>query len=75
MKQLLYWVTQENLIEFLVQSSLPYILLLMVRAHYGAPYPKNYVYDMRPTYVVHVVWRHFIPEPFTPFFQVSWSVL
>ena len=31
---------QENSIEFLVQSSLPYILLLMVRAHYCAPYPK-----------------------------------
>ena len=40
MKQLLYWVTQENLIEFLIQSSLPYILLLMVHAHYYAPYPK-----------------------------------
>ena len=33
-------ITQENSIEFLVQSSLPYILLLMVRAHYCAPYPK-----------------------------------
>jgi len=32
--------TQENSIEFLVQSSLPYILLLMVHAHYCAPYPK-----------------------------------
>ena len=75
MKQLLYWVTQENLIEFLVQSSLPYILLLMVHAHYCAPYPNDHVYDMRPTYVVHVVWHHFIPELSTPFSQVSWSVL
>jgi len=33
-------VTQENSIEFLIQSSLPYILLLMVRAYYCAPYPK-----------------------------------
>ena len=33
-------LTQENSIEFLVQSSLPYILLLMVRAHCCAPYPK-----------------------------------
>ena len=33
-------VTQENLIEFLIQSSLPYILLLMVRASYCASYPK-----------------------------------
>jgi len=32
---------QENSIEFIVQSSLPYILLLMVRAHYRAPYPKR----------------------------------
>jgi len=71
----LYWVTQENSIEFLVQSNLPYILLLMVYAHYCAPYPNDHVYDMRPTCVVHVVWCHFIPEPFTPFSQVSWSVL
>ena len=33
-------VTQENSIEFLVQSSLPYILVPMVRANYCAPYPK-----------------------------------
>ena len=33
-------VTQENSIEFLIQSSLPYILLPMVRASYYAPYPK-----------------------------------
>ena len=36
----LYWVTQENSIEFLVQSSLPYILVPMVCANYCAPYPK-----------------------------------
>ena len=30
---------------------------------------------MRPTCVVHVVWCHFVPEPSTPFSQVSWSVL
>ena len=33
------------------------------------------MYDMRPTCVVHVVWRHFIPEPSTPFSWVLWSVL
>ena len=33
-------VTQENSIEFLIQSSLPSILLLMVHASYCAPYPK-----------------------------------
>ena len=33
-------VTQENSIEFLIQSSLPYILLPMVCASYCAPYPK-----------------------------------
>jgi len=32
--------TQENSIEFQVQSSLPYILIPMVRANYCAPYPK-----------------------------------
>ena len=47
--------TQENSIEFLVQSSLSYILLLMVCAYYCAPYPNDHVYDMRPTCVVHVV--------------------
>ena len=34
-------VTQENSIEFLVQSSLPYILVPMVCANYCAPYPKR----------------------------------
>ena len=33
-------MTQENSIEFLIQSSLPYILLPIVRANYCAPYPK-----------------------------------
>ena len=33
-------VTQENSIEFLIQSGLPYILLPMVRASYCVPYPK-----------------------------------
>ena len=33
--------TQENSIEFQVQSSLPYILIPMVRANYCAPYPKR----------------------------------
>ena len=33
--------TQENSIEFLVQSSLPYILLLMVHANYCAPTLKT----------------------------------
>ena len=71
----MYWVTQENSIEFLIQSSLPYILLLMVHAHYCAPYPNDHVYDMRPTCVVHIIWCHFILEPSTPFPYVLWSVL
>jgi len=33
-------VTQENLMEIPLQSSLSYILLPMVRAYYYAPYPK-----------------------------------
>ena len=32
--------TQENSMEIPLQSSLPYILLPMVRASYCAPYPK-----------------------------------
>ena len=71
----MYWVTQENSIEFLVQSSLPYILLLMVRAPYCVFYPKDHVYDMRPTCVIHAVWHHFILVPSTSFSQVPWSVL
>ena len=78
-EQLLYWVTQENLIEFLLQSSLPYILLPMVHASYCAPYPKwPWVWheaSMRPACVVYAVWRHFVPEPSTSFSQVPWSVL
>ena len=66
-EQLLYWVIQENSIEFLVQSSLPYILLLMVHAHCCAPYPNDHVYDMRPACVVYAVWRYFIPKPSTSF--------
>ena len=34
-------VTQENSIEFLIQSSLPYILFPMVCASYCALYPKR----------------------------------
>ena len=33
-------VIQENLMEILLQSSLPYILLPIVCAYYCAPYPK-----------------------------------
>ena len=33
-------VTQENSMEIPLQSSLSYILLLMVHAYYCAPYPK-----------------------------------
>ena len=46
---------QENSIEFLVQSSIPYIPLLMVHAHHCAPYPNDHVYNMRSTCVVYVV--------------------
>jgi len=47
---LIFWVgyknnsyirkTQENSIEIPLQTSLPFILLPMVHAHYCAPYPK-----------------------------------
>ena len=39
------------------------------------PTLNDHEYDMRPAYVVHAVWRHFIPEPSTSFSQVLWSVL
>jgi len=39
------------------------------------PTLNDHVYDMRPTCIVQVVWRHFVPEPSTPFSQVLWSVL
>ena len=30
---------------------------------------------MRPTCGVHIVWHHFVPEPFTSFSLVPWSML
>ena len=39
------------------------------------PTLNDHVYDMRPVYIVHAVWRHFILEPSTLFLQVPWSVL
>ncbi len=47
--------TQENSIEFLIQSSLPYILFPMVCASYCAPYLNDHEYNMRPACVVHAV--------------------
>ena len=39
------------------------------------PTLNDHIYDMRPTCVVHVVWRHFILESSTPFSWVPWLVL
>ena len=71
----MYWVTQENSIEIPLQSSLSYILLPMVCAHYCAPYPNwpcveheaNMYY---PCYIILL-----ILDPFTKFSYISWSIL
>jgi len=39
------------------------------------PTLNDHEYSMRPTCVIHAVWRHFILVPFTSFSQVLWSVL
>ena len=54
-KQLLYRVTQENSIEFLVQSVYLiyyYLWSMLTTVH---PTLNDHVYDMRPTCVVHVI--------------------
>ena len=39
------------------------------------PTLNDHEYNMRPTCVIHAVWRHFILVPSTSFSQVLWSVL
>ena len=39
------------------------------------PTLNDHEYNMRPACVVHAIWRHFVPEPFTSFFYILWSVL
>ena len=45
---------------------------MLVTVH---PTLNDHEYNMRPTCVIHVVWRHFILVPSTSFSQVLWSVL
>ena len=75
LQQLLYWVTQENLIEISLQTNLPYILLTMVHAYYCAPYPKwpCVGHEVNICYPYCII--SFVLEPSTPFSQVSWSML
>jgi len=75
MKQLLYWVTQENSIEISLQVVYLiyyYLWSVLTTVH---PTLNDHVYDMRPTCVVHVGWRYFILEPSTLFSQILWSIL
>jgi len=68
-------VTQENLIEIPLQTNLPYILLTMVCAHYCAPYPKWPCIEHEVNMCYPCCMTSFVLKPFTPFFQVSWSML
>ena len=61
------------MIEFLIQSSLPYILLSMLATVHSTL--NDHEYNMKPVYIVHAVWHHFVPEPSTLFSQVPWLVL
>jgi len=69
------WVTQENSIEISLQTSLSFILLPMVCAHYCAPYPKwpcvEHKVNMWYPYCIML----FVLEPSTLFFQVLWPML
>ena len=71
----MYWVTQENSIEIPLQSSLPYILLSIVYAHYCAPYPKWPCVEHEANMCCSYCMMSLVLEPFTSFSQVSWSVL
>ena len=72
-EQLLYWVTQENLIEVPLQSSLPFILLPMVCAHYCAPYPKWPCIEYKVNMWYLCCMMSFVLGPL--FSQVSWLML
>jgi len=68
-------VTQENSIKIPLQTSLPYILLLMVHANYCAPYPKQpcVVHEVNIWYPCCMTLL--VLEPFMTFSQVPWSML
>jgi len=62
--------TQENSIEILLQTSLPYILLPMVHANYCAPYPKQLcvVHEVNMWYLYYMI--SLVLEPSKTFSQV-----
>ena len=62
--------TQENSIEISLQTSLPYILLLMVCANYCVPYPKQpcIVHEVNMWYPCCITL--FVLEPSITFSQV-----
>ena len=68
-EQLLYWVTQENLIEIPLQTNLSYILLTMVCAHYCAPYPKWPCVEHEVNMWYPCCMTSFVLEPSTSFSQ------
>ena len=59
--------TQENSIEIPLQNRLPYILLLMVHAHYCAPYPKQPCVEHEVNMCCPCCMTSFVLEPFTKF--------
>ena len=67
--------TQENSIEISLQSSLPYILLPMVCAHYCAPYPKQPCVEHEVNMCCLCYMISFVLKPSTKFPFVPWSVL
>jgi len=48
-------LTQENLIEFQVQTNLPYIPQTVVCVHTTLSYPKVYMFAIRSTCYYHVI--------------------
>jgi len=67
--------TQENSIEIPLQTSLPFILLQIVCAHYCAPYPKWPCVEHEVNMWYPCCITSFVLESCTLFFQVSWPIL
>jgi len=67
--------TQENSIEIPLQTSLSFILLPMVCAHYCAPYSKWLCIEHEVNMWYPCCMTSFVLEPSTLFSQVSWPML
>ena len=62
---ILYWVTWENSIEFLVQNYLPYIYTkLLVYAIVSFTYSKDYALSLRLIYVKYIIVTLFLSRSF-----------